>query len=136
MINGHSKTVQEVVIELREELKDFITTRLAMLRGEMNEKLRTVRMVAPMVVIGMVLLLTAWLVFTGFVITIVAHLVPGAWAYVISFAIVTILYGLVGVATASYGWKRLKATSVKPERTIRVLEQDRIWIQSEARTQL
>ena len=136
MINGHSKTIQELIVELRDELREFLTTRLAMLRAEMNEKVRTIRMAAPVAMVGMVLLLTAWFTFTGFLIAIIAQLVPGAWAFVIAFAVVTVLYGLAGVAFASYAFNKLKRMKVKPERTIHVLEQDRIWRQTEARTQV
>ena len=136
MINGNHKPVQEVITDLKEELKEFLNTRFAMLRAEMTEKANNIRMVAPVLLIGVGLLLTAWVTFTGLVIVLVAHLVPGPWAYVISFAIVTFAYGAIGAASAMYAWGKLKHTDVKPERTIRVLEQDRVWLQAEAKTQV
>ena len=136
MSNGNHKPVQEVITDLKEELKEFLNTRFAMLRAEMTEKANNIRMVAPVLLIGVGLLLTAWVTFTGLVIVLVAHLVPGPWAYVISFAIVTFAYGAIGAASAMYAWGKLKHTGVKPERTIRVLEQDRVWLQAEAKTQV
>lgn len=136
MTNGNHKPVQEVITDLKEELKEFLNTRFAMLRGEMTEKANNIRMVAPVLLIGLGLLLTAWVTFTGLAIVLIAQLVPGPWAYVIAFAIVTVAYGAIGAASAMYAWGKLKHTGVKPERTIRVLEQDRVWLQAEAKTQI
>lgn len=137
MINGHAKTVPEAIAEFKDELKDFISTRVEMLRSEMSEKLRAIKLAAPALLIGVVLLLTAWLVFTGFLVSIIAQaFAPSPWAYTLSFVLVTALYAIVGGATAYSGWRGLRATGMKPERTIRVLEQDRIWMQTEAKTQL
>jgi VIT1/CCC1 family predicted Fe2+/Mn2+ transporter len=137
VINGHAKTVPEAIAELKDELKDFISTRVEMLRSEMSEKLRVVKMAAPALLVGVLLLLTAWLVFTGFLVAIIAQaFAPSPWAYTLSFVLVAVLYAIVGGAAAYTGWRGLRETSVKPERTIRVLEQDRIWLQTEAKTQL
>lgn len=137
MINEHAKTVSEVIGELKEELKEFLSTRVEMLRSEMQEKLRTIKLAVPTMVIGFVLLLTAWLLFTGFLITIIAQaFMPGPWAYTISFILVAVLYAIVGGAAAYLGWTQLRNTGIKPKRTIGVLEQDRIWLQTEAKSQL
>jgi VIT1/CCC1 family predicted Fe2+/Mn2+ transporter len=137
VINGHAKTVPEAIAELKDELKDFISTRVEMLRSEMNEKLRAIKLAAPALLVGVLLLLTAWLVFTGFLVTIIAQaFAPSPWAYTLSFVLVAVLYAIVGGGAAYSGWRALRETSIKPERTMRVLEQDRIWMQTEAKTQL
>jgi len=144
MTNGNARTVPEAINELKqelrqmkEELNEFLGTRVQMLRSEMGEKLRMIRLAAPTMAIGLVLLFTAWLVFTGFLVTIIAQpFMPSPWAYTISFVLVAVLYAIVGGAAAYLGWKQLRATGLKPERTIRVLEQDRIWLQTEAKSQL
>jgi len=144
MTNGNARTVPEAINELKqelrqmkEELNEFLGTRVQMLRSEMGEKLRMIRLAAPTMAIGLVLLFTAWLVFTGFLVTIIAQpFMPSPWAYTISFVLVAVLYAIVGGAAAYLGWKQLRATGLKPERTIRVLEQDRIWLRTEAKSQL
>jgi Putative Actinobacterial Holin-X, holin superfamily III len=142
--NGHTRTVPDAIAELKlelnrlkEDLNEFVTTRAQMLRSEMGEKLRTIKMAAPTMVIGFALLLTAWLLFTGFLVTIIAQVfMPSPWAYTFSFILIAVLYSIVGGAAAYMGWKQLRDTSLKPVRTMRVLEQDRIWLQTEAKTQL
>jgi len=136
-VTEQSKTVGEVVAELKNELVDFVSTRVAMLRSEMGEKLRMIKMAAPVMLIGLGLLSTAWLLFTGFLVTIIAQVfMPSPWAYSLSFVLVAVLYAIVGGAAAYLGWKQLRATGLKPKRTVQVLEQDRIWLQAEAKTQL
>jgi hypothetical protein len=37
---------------------------------------------------------------------------------------------------AAYGVRTIKKGGMAPERTLRVLKQDQVWLQTEARTQL
>ena len=137
VVTEHASTVGEVVSELKQEIKEFVSTRATMLRSEMEEKLRTIKMAAPTLLVGLFVLLTAWFVFTGFLVAIIAQaFMPSPWAYSLSFVIVAALYAIVGGAAAYLGWRQLRATSMKPERTMHVLEQDRIWLQTEAKSQL
>jgi uncharacterized membrane protein YqjE len=137
VINAHSKTVPEAITALKEELKEFLSTRVAMLRSELGEKMQIIKRAAPMLILGLVLLATAWLAFTGFLVCILAQAFDiGAWTYVVSFAIVTVVYAMAGGGAALFAWKQIKRVGMKPKRTMHVLEQDRIWLQTEARTQL
>lgn len=137
VINSHAKTVAEVVADLKEELKEFLNTRLGILRAEMTSKLQRIKMATPMLVIGLVLLWTAWLAFTAFLVCIIAQaFLPSSWAYVLSFIIVAFGYGIAGGVAASIALKGLKETGLKLERTLRVLQQDRVWLQTEAKTQI
>lgn len=137
MANGYTKPITEVIEELKEELKEFVTTRLAMLRSELNDKLQSFKMAAPVLTIGIALLCTAWLLFTGFLVCIIAQaFAPNPWDYALSFILVTVLYAILGGLSAYLAWQQLKQKGIKPERTIRVLQQDRIWIQAEGKSQL
>ena len=137
MTNGNTRNLAEILSEIKEELKDFIATRVAMLRSELNEKLQSIKMAAPVLLIGVAMLGTAWLLLTGFLVCIVAQaFTPSPWAYVISFVIVGVCYGLLGAAAAFMAWRQLTEKGVKPERTIRVLQQDRLWLQTEGKSQL
>lgn len=137
MANGYTRPITDVMEELKEELKEFVGTRLAMLRSELNDKFQSFKMAAPVLTIGITLLGTAWLVFTGFLVCIIAQaFAPNPWDYAISFILVSVLYAIVGGLSAYVGWQQLKENGVKPERTIRVLQQDRIWLQAEGKSQL
>lgn len=133
---NQNRSVAEVLAEFRDELKEFLNTRIQMLRSEMTEKTQAWKMAAPAIAIGLVMLAVSLLLFTGLLVTVIAQAIHNNWAYPIAFAVVFVLYALIGAATAMYGIRTLKASGVAPERTLRVLKQDQVWLQTEARTQL
>jgi hypothetical protein len=135
--NGHIKSIPEVIADLKTELQEFVSTRVAMLRSELQDNLRSLKMAAPVLIIGLVLLWTAWLLFTGFLVAIIGVAFGSStWGYVISLLIVAAGYLIVGGLAAMTGWKKITQRGIKPERTIRVLQQDKIWIQAESKAQL
>ncbi|HUI83610.1 MAG TPA: phage holin family protein [Candidatus Binatia bacterium] len=134
MNNGYTKTVPEVLAELRDELKEFANTRLAMLRSELSDKVASFKMAAPVLLTGVLLLGTAWLLLTGFLVVIIAAaLAPNSWNYTVSFLVVGVLYAILGGVAVLLGWRQLREKGVKPERTIRVLQEDRVWLQKEGK---
>lgn len=140
MTNGYTqngRSVAEVLREFKEEMKDFATTRIQILRAEINDKMGGWKAGIPAIAIGAAILLITLLLFTGFLVALIALAFNGQpWGYALSFAIVTVLYGATGAALALYGVRKIKDAGVVPERTMKVLKQDGIWIQSEARTQV
>jgi len=136
VINGGTKTVTEVVEELKDEVIEFVTTRFAMLEAEFEEKAQWFKMAAPLLSIGVILLGTAWLLLTGFLVSIIAQaFAPNPWNWAVSFLIIGAFYAIVGGAAAYMAWRQLKDKRVKPERTLRILKQDTMWLR-EAKTQL
>jgi fatty acid desaturase len=123
--------------ECKEELQDFAATRLEMLRGEMKDKLANLKLALPALALGAILLLAAFFLFTWGLVSLIAMAMIGKpYAYTVAFFVVFALYAMAGGATAAYGLKTLSSQGLTPERTLRVLKQDQIWLQSEARTQL
>jgi hypothetical protein len=43
--NGHTKTITEVVEDLKNELMEFVSTRFAMLQSEFDDKFQSFKMV-------------------------------------------------------------------------------------------
>ena len=137
MSNGGTKTVTEVVEELKSEVIEFVSTRFAMLEAEFDEKVQWFKMAAPLLSVGVILLGTAWLLSTGFLVCMIAQaFAPNPWAWAIAFLVVAALYTIMGGVAAYLAWRQLKEKGVKPERTLRVLKQDTMWLQREAKTQL
>ena len=133
MADGQNvRTVAEVLNHCKEDLKDFVSTRVQMLRGEMRDKLTTLKLVLPALAVGAILLLGAFFLFTWGLVSLIAMAMTGEpYAYAVAFFVVFALY-----ATAAYGLRTLTTRGLTPERTLRVLKEDQIWLQSEARTQL
>ena len=138
MADGQNvRTVAEVLNHCKEDLKDFVSTRVQMLRGEMRDKLTALKLALPALLVGAILLLGAFFLFTWGLVSLIAMAMTGEpYAYAVAFFVVFALYALVGGATAAYGLRTLTTRGLTPERTLRVLKEDQIWLQSEARTQL
>lgn len=136
MTNGYSKTVPEIVNDLKVELKEFVATRVAMLRSEMSEKWAGMKTALPAIIIGLVVLWTAWLLFTGLLVAAVASAFDSHWNYVFAFLIVMAAYLVLGAMLAWPALNKLKRMNLKPERTLRTLKQDEVWLQTEAKTQI
>jgi hypothetical protein len=135
---GHNgKGLTEAYNDIKEDLKDFASTRLQMLRVEMKEKFDSLKISVPALLAGALLLLTAFFLFTGGLVALIAMAMAGApYAYTLAFFIVCVLYGLGGGAVTFYGARTLREARLKPERTMRVLKQDQVWLQTEARTRI
>jgi divalent metal cation (Fe/Co/Zn/Cd) transporter len=61
---------------------------------------------------------------------------PNPWAWCFGALIVTAIYFVAAVGMFALGRKELTQAGVAPTRTLRVLKEDQIWIQNEARTQV
>ena len=56
---NNGKSVAALFAEMKQELQDFVQTRVTMFKVELQEKLRVMKAAAPLAVIGATLLLTA-----------------------------------------------------------------------------
>ena len=137
-VNGENgKTLAGVVADLKEESKQFVSTRLAMLQAEMKEKISAWKMALPMLVIGILLMGTAWLLLTGAIVAIVYVAFAGsAWAAFLALIIVCIAYAICGGMALWIAKSKWQETGMAPKRTLKVLKDDQIWISNEARAQL
>jgi uncharacterized BrkB/YihY/UPF0761 family membrane protein len=123
--------------DLKIELKDFISTRIQMLQSEMNDKLGAVKASAPSIVIGALFAVTAWILFSLALVFLLSMVFEGKpYQYAASFGIVFVVYAIIGAVAISFGYNNIKSRSMKPERTLRVLKQDQIWMKTEAKTEL
>jgi uncharacterized membrane protein YqjE len=119
---------------IKDELKTFFQTRAQILHAETREKLRTWKSSLVLLALAGVFLLTGW--FT-LVFTVVALLrtwiVSGSYAWFWGGLIVSVILLVAGAVCGQTGYKGIKASSMKPTRTLRILKQDQEWIQKQAR---
>ena len=126
------KTLADVLRDFKIETVTFVATRAQLLQEELRQKVADWKASIPAIVIGSVLLLTAWFLATAAIVVALAAAFPGnPWAYVISFAIVASLYGIIGGIVTSRGAKALSKRNLMPEKTIRVLQEDKVWLESQ-----
>lgn len=132
--NGRS--LMQVVAELRAEAKDFVQTRFQLLLSEMREKMQAVKSAVPLLVMGAAVLAVAFLALTATLIVALAAAIASPLAWVWATLVVGVGYALLGGIALWRGYRALSSAGMKPERTLRVLQQDQLWLQNEARTQL
>jgi putative superfamily III holin-X len=131
----NEKSIGTVISETKEELKDFIQTRIAILKAEIADKVRTWKYSIPLLLAAAALLLAAWITLTFTLVSLLAAVfMPSPYAWVYGSLIIGVAYLLGGVALGWFAYSELMATGIAPNRTIEVLKQDQVWIQNEART--
>ena len=136
VVTENNKSIGQVVSELKNDARDFVTTRLQILIQEMNDKVKVWKVAIPMLVVAALLGGIALLVLTFAIVAFLAGVFqpsPYAWCY--GALIVTAFYVIAAFGLFYLGKRELTQTGVAPTRTLRVLKQDQIWIQNEARSQ-
>ena len=136
MQNG-SKNLTDVVNEIKVEAKEFVSTRFQMLTVEMKDKLTAWKVGIPLLIGAAVCGLLAFIVLNYALVAFLAGVFapsPYNWCY--AALIVGFFYLVVAGALYWIGMREIKVEGVTPTRTLRVLKQDQIWLQNEARSQV
>lgn len=132
---NNEKSLGVVLTETKEEMKEFIETRLQILRAEINEKVKTWKYSLPLLLLAAGLLLIGWITLTFSLVALIrAFFLPDPFAWLWAGLIVTALYLVSGLAVGWFAYSELLSVGVAPKRTMQVLKQDQVWIQNEART--
>jgi len=131
---NNEKSLGAVLLETRDELKDFVLTRVAMLQAEVREKVETFKYTVPLLLVALGLLLAGWITLTfAAVAALHAWLAPNAYAWAWAAVIVAGAYLIGGVVVGWFAYSEIKQAGLAPKRTLSVLKQDQAWIQKEAR---
>lgn len=133
----HGKSVAAILSDAREELKEVVQTRLAMLRKELSERLRVLKATGPLAAFAVVFLSTAYILFTlSLVGLVVAFLRENPYRWCLAFLAVALLWTIVGGTAGYLAWRKFQIKELLPTDTINVLKEDKIWIQSEVRSRV
>lgn len=131
---NNGKSVAALFAEMKQELQDFVQTRVTMFKVELQEKVRVMKAAAPLAVIGAMLLLTAYLLFTLALVSLVFAFLPdNAYRWCIAFAAIGVLWLILGGIAAYMAKRELEVKGLLPKRTVEVLKEDKMWIQSEVK---
>jgi len=137
VVTENNRSIGQVVSELKNDTRDFVSTRLQILTQEIGDKIKVWKVAIPMLVVAAVIGGIALLALTFALIAFLAGVFqpsPYAWCY--GALIVTAIYIIVAFGLFYLGKRELTQTGIAPSRTLRVLKQDQIWIQNEARSQV
>ncbi len=133
---NEAKSLGTIVAEMKYELKEFAETRLDMLKTELKEKAAQWKIAGPLAGIGVVLVSTAYLLFTLAAVALVAVLIDNTFRWVLALIAVGVLWAIVGAMSLYAAKRRIQANRLVPEKTIQVLKADKVWLQEEARHQV
>jgi len=137
VVTENNRSIGQVVSELKNDTRDFVSTRLQILTQEIGDKIKVWKVAIPMLIVAAVIGGIALLALTFALIAFLAGVFqpsPYAWCY--GALIVTAIYIIVAFGLFYLGKRELTQTGIAPSRTLRVLKQDQIWIQNEARSQV
>jgi uncharacterized membrane protein YqjE len=128
------RNLTTLLAEMKHELQDFIQTRVAMFKVELQEKVRVLKAAAPLAVIALVMALTAFLLFTLALVGLVFAFLPdNEYRWCLAFLAIAILWSIVGGIAGYLAKRELEVKGLLPKRTVEVLKEDKVWIQSEVR---
>jgi MFS family permease len=134
--NRNGRNLSAVVLELVDELKALVRTRAQLLASEMQEKAGAWGTGTAMFVIAGAFLGTAYLLLTAALVALVAMAFPdNPYRWFLAFLIVGVLWSICGAICFFMGKSAFKSQGVLPENTIRVLKEDQLWLEKEARSQ-
>jgi membrane protein implicated in regulation of membrane protease activity len=126
-----------IASEMKEELKDFVQTRIEMLRQEAHEKIARLKIAAPLAAAALLLLLTAYLLITlALAAAVSAVFANSPYRWFFGFGIVGLVWALLGGVAAYFAKRELELKTLAPKRTIEVLKGDKIWLQKEVKNQV
>jgi uncharacterized membrane protein YqjE len=119
----------ELFRQLAEDSATLIRQEMQLARTELRESVRSITRGALMLAIGGGLLLVGLLALTAFLIVALGAALDNYW---LGALIVALLYGAIGGVMLMRGKEKLQGSDLKPEQTIRSLQEDKRWAQSEA----
>ena len=134
---NNGRSLATIVAEMKSGLKEFVETRVELFKSEVKERLKTLKIAVPLVALGLLLLSTAYLLFTMAVVGLMAAFFsnnPYRWFF--AFLAVAILWCLVGGVAAYFAKREFEMKRLLPRKTIEVLKDDAIWIRAEAKNQI
>jgi uncharacterized membrane protein YqjE len=133
----NNKSLAEVISTIKEEFKQFASTRIQLFQVETRQKLALLKVAGVLAAAAVVLLTTAYLFFTLALAALVATLIaPNPYNWVFGFLTIAVLWGVPGALAAYLAKREFELKGILPTRTIQVLKGDKIWLQTEAKEQL
>ena len=118
------ESLGELIGELASQSVGLVRDEVALARRELEQKLKTVQSAAAVVAVGAIVALIAALSVCAAVIIALAQYV-GPWQ---SALIIGLILGMAAGVTILIGVSRFKRTSLRPEKTIETLEENKEWL--------
>jgi len=134
--NHTARSLAAIAADMKQELKEFAETRIAMLKSELREKIGHWKMAAPLAVVGVVLLGTTYLLITLGLVALAAVFIDSPYRWFFAFIGVGVLWALLGGVAVYIAKREFELNRLMPRKTLEVLKGDKVWLQQEARNQI
>ena len=132
---NHTRSLGAILSDIADELKEFLNTRIQMIRAELHETVTAVSVAIPLGLVALILAGTGFLLLTAAVVALVAAAFAGnPYSWVFAFAIVGVVWIAFAGVAAFFAYNEFRSKSMFPKHTVEVLKADKIWLESEART--
>ena len=128
------RSVADVLLDIKDELKDFIETRYELFRSELQEGVSTVKSAVPLAAAAAVFLATAFFLLTLALVSAVAVAFwnsPYHWFF--AFLIVGVVWTIIAGILAFLARNDFRNRGLIPKKTIEVLKRDKRWLENEAK---
>ena len=136
-IEQNGRSIASVLNDLKQELKDFLETRIQLLKSEIQEKMAMLKLAAPLAVVAVVFAGTAYLLLTLALVDLVSvAFLDNTYRWFLAFLIVGVVWLIVAAMAGYFALREMRARALAPQRTIQVLKGDKAWLQSEAKSQI
>ncbi|HZP17658.1 MAG TPA: phage holin family protein [Terriglobales bacterium] len=130
---NHQRSLGTIVAEIRDEAKQFLNTRVQMIRSEVLELVSAVKIGLPLALAGLLLIGIGILLLSfGLVALVAAAFAGNPYAWFFAFLIVGVLWVVLGGVAAFFAYSEFRGRF--PRRSLEVLKTDKVWLQSEARS--
>ena len=129
--NSTERSLRGIILELKEEVKEFVQTRVQILSGEARMIGRRLAMAIPFALVGALFLSIGIFLFVIALVAVIAFALGAdslAWFY--GFLVVGGFALIVGGITLLLARSELKHAGL-PKKTMEVLRQDKLWLQKE-----
>lgn len=133
----NGRNLADLLAEIKNEIRDFLQTRIAMLKTELREKSKNLKTAMVLAVSGLLLLTTAYFLFTLALVGLILSAFPTtAYRWFFAFLAVAVLWTIIGAIAAYFAKRELELRGILPKRTIEVLKGDKVWVQTEVKNQI
>lgn len=134
---NRERSLGSLIVEIREELKEFVSTRAQMIKVELEEALAAAKIAVPLTLVALLLIATGFWLFTLAVVALIASALAGnPYAWFLAFLIVAVAWTALGAVAAFFAYSQFRGRGGFPKRTVEVLKADKVWLQTEARSHL
>jgi uncharacterized membrane protein YqjE len=127
-------SVGSVLYEIKEEAGQFVHTRVSLLKTELRNQLPGLKTAGILAAVGAVLLLTAYLLFTAALVTVIAaNFKNTEFRWFFALLAGGVLWAILGGIAVGMARREIAQKGLMPKRTLAVLRGDKIWLEKEAR---